>query len=161
MPSSLQCFDMYLMKIENHLGLLPGPFFPAPAGCTRQWQRHRLHLQSSNCLSWHAGITILYAEQAAPAPVSPAAGAAAASVLALPLSAVMQGPFVLSAGAPLASGFAAPPYLQGFRLSELPAGSLLPVVSFFDLTQVSRTPCMVSADGSEVPEWIAETPALG
>lgn len=71
----------------------------------------------------------MYAEQAAPPPAAAPAGPAAASVLALPQSAVMEGPFVLSAAAPLASGFAAPPYLQGFRLSVLPAGSLLPIVS--------------------------------
>ena len=95
---------------------------------------HRQHIQCTNSLQWHAGISILYAQHAAPAPAAAPAGPAAASVLALPLSAVMEGPFVLSAGAPLANGFDAPPYLQGFRLLELPAASLLPIVSLFALT---------------------------
>lgn len=78
---------------------------------------------------WHAGITIIYAEQAAASPAPAPAGPPAASVLALPMTAVMNGPFVLNAGAPVASNFQAPSYLQGFRFSELPADSLLPTVS--------------------------------
>lgn len=76
----------------------------------------------------HAGITIVYADAAYPLPPAPA-GPPAASVLALPQNAVMEGPFVLNAGAPAAPGFQAPPYLQGFRFSELPAYSLLPTAS--------------------------------
>lgn len=42
---------------------------------------------------------------------------------------------MLSAAAPLATGFDAPPYLQDFRLSQLPAGSLLPIVSASAITR--------------------------
>ncbi len=45
---------------------------------------------------------------------------------------------MLSAAAPLATGFDAPPYLQDFRLSQLPAGSLLPIVSAPALTWLLR-----------------------
>ena len=91
-------------------------------------------LQPSLQWTWHAGITIIYAEQVAPPPAALPAGPPAASVLALPQSAVTSGPFVLNAGAPLASLFQTPPYLQGYRLTDLPAGSLLPVVSPCTLT---------------------------
>ncbi len=65
----------------------------------------------------------------APSPQPPPAGAPAASVLALPLSAIVRGPFALNAGAPVAAGFQAPAYLQGFKFSQLPAYSVLPAVS--------------------------------
>ena len=65
----------------------------------------------------------------APPPPPPPAGAPAASVLALPLSAIVGGPFALNAGAPVAAGFQAPAYLQGFKFSQLPAYSVLPAVS--------------------------------
>ena len=77
----------------------------------------------------HAGITIIYTVAPAPPPPPPPAGAPAASVLALPLRAIMGGPFALNAGAPMAAGFQAPAYLQGFKLSQLPAYSVLPAVS--------------------------------
>ena len=65
----------------------------------------------------------------APPPLPPPAGAPTASVLALPLSAIVRGPFALNAGAPVAAGFQAPAYLQGFKFSQLPAYSVLPAVS--------------------------------
>ena len=76
-----------------------------------------------------AGITIIYTVAPAPPPPPPPAGASAASVLALPLSALIGGPFALNAGAPVAAGFQAPAYLQGFKFSQLPAYSVLPAVS--------------------------------
>ncbi len=105
------------------------------------WNSASSHLVVSATLVigiWHAGITIIYTEQAAasPAPAPAPAGPPAASVLALPMNAVMNGPFVLNAGAPVASGFQAPSYLQGFRFSELPADSLLPTVSCSSLRHV-------------------------
>jgi hypothetical protein len=84
-----------------------------------------------------AGITIIYADAASPPSPAPA-GPPPASVLALPLSAVMEGPFVLSAGAPAAAGFQAPPYLQAFRFSELPAYSLLPTASSLPLPDATN-----------------------
>ena len=77
----------------------------------------------------HAGITIIYTVAPAPSPPPLPAGAPAASVLALPLSAIAGGPFALNAGAPVAAGFQAPAYLQGFKFSQLPAYSVLPAVS--------------------------------
>ena len=44
------------------------------------------------------------------------------------MSAIIGGPFALNAGAPVAAGFQAPAYLQGFKFSQLPAYSVLPAV---------------------------------